>query len=358
MDSSPTIWRVQTRTRASTAFAGVFIVLIILGFAAPLFLSRGTIRDLFFILTMLVLAQNWNLLAGYAGLVSVGQQAFVGFGGYAMFAAVALWRLDPMPAILLAGVAALLLGIPTAFFSFRLQGAYFAIGTWVIAEVVRLVMAEWRTLGGGTGASLPFGAVHHMWGIRAVERLFGVRAPEAGDILAYWLALLLVLVTIGFIYGLLRSKSGLGLAAVRDNLEAARAVGVDPTRMKALVYLAAAFLTGLAGALIYIQKGRISPDAAFSVIDWTAYVIFIVVIGGIGTIEGPIVGVIVFFILQNTLADYGSWYLMLLGLIGIGVMLFAPRGLWGLFTDRTGIQLFPIRRSLKSGPTTRISKGV
>ena len=100
---------------------------------------------------------------------------------------------------------------------------------------------------------------------------------------------------------------------MRDNQEAARSVGVDALRMKVLVYLAAAFGTGLAGALIYVQKARISPDAAFSVIDWTAYVIFIVVIGGIGTIEGPIVGVVVFFVLQNTLADYGSWYLLIAG---------------------------------------------
>ena len=99
-----------------------------------------------------------------------------------------------------------------------------------------------------------------------------------------------------------------------------------------------------------MQKARISPDAAFSVIDWTAYVIFIVVIGGIGTIEGPIVGVIIFFLLQNLLADYGSWYLLMLGLLGIAIMLFAPRGLWGLFSDRTGIQLFPVRRVLKGGP--------
>jgi branched-chain amino acid transport system permease protein len=98
-----------------------------------------------------------------------------------------------------------------------------------------------------------------------------------------------------------------------------------------------------------MQKARISPDAAFSLQDWTAYVIFIVVIGGIGTIEGPILGVLVFFILQSLLADYGSWYLMALGVIGIAIMLFAPRGLWGLFSDRTGIELFPVRRRLTGG---------
>ena len=155
--------------------------------------------------------------------------------------------------------------------------------------------------------------------------------------------------TIAGIYWLLRTKRGLGLAAVRDNIEAAKSVGVDAVRMKWLVFLVSAFGTGLAGGLIYLQKARISPDAAFSLQDWTAYVIFIVVIGGIGTIEGPILGVLVFFILQSLLADYGSWYLMVLGLIGIAIMLFAPRGLWGLFSDRTGIELFPVRRRLTGG---------
>jgi branched-chain amino acid transport system permease protein len=257
--------------------------------------------------------------------------------------------MDPVFSLPVAGVFAALLAIPTAFFVFRLHGAYFAIGTWVIAEVFRLVFAQWKALGGGTGTSLPRDATRDMIGAGFVKSLFGVKSSAAADILTYWLALGLAIATVGFIYWLLRSKRGLGLAAVRDNLEAARSVGVDATRVKAIVYIATAFGTGMLGALIYIQKARISPDAAFSVTDWTAYVIFIVVIGGIGTLEGPFVGVLVFFILRNILADYGSWYLLILGLIGIAVMLFAPRGLWGLFSDRTGIQLFPIRRRLTGG---------
>lgn len=343
-------WRVETRTRASSIFSVVALAAVALGVAAPFFVARGTLQDLFFILTMLVLAQSWNLLAGYAGLVSVGQQAFVGFGAYVMFACVILAGVDPLLSILVAGVGSALLAVPMAFFLFRLQGAYFAIGSWVVAEVVRLAVAQWKVLGGGTGTSLPRDAVRDMWGLEAVGRFFGVRASGAGDILTYWLALALAVLAVGLIYRLLRSRQGLGLTAVRDNQEAARSVGVDARRMKATVYFAAAFVTGLCGALIYVQKARISPDAAFAVTDWTAYVIFIVVIGGIGTIEGPIVGVIVFFALQKLLAGYGSWYLMVLGLIGIAVMLFAPRGLWGLFAQRTGIQLFPVRRRLAGAP--------
>jgi len=342
-------YKVLTRTPAATIAGIVALGLIVMGYALPAFAGRGLIQDLFFILTMLVLAQFWNLLAGYGGLVSVGQQAFVGLGAYALFGAAILGGWDPVAALILSGVAAFLVAIPTAFFAFRLAGAYFAIGTWVVAEVVRLSVAQWKAVGGGTGTSLPRDAVDGMWGLETVKTLFDASNAAARDILAYWLALTLAIATIGGIYALLQSKRGLALAAVRDNIKAARAVGVDAVRMKWTVFLTAAFGTGIAGGLIYLQKGRVSPDAAFAVTDWTAYVIFIVVIGGIGTIEGPIIGVLVFFALQSLFADYGTWYLIALGMIGIAVMLFAPRGLWGLFSDKTGVQLFPIRRRLSGG---------
>ncbi|MBG6148533.1 branched-chain amino acid transport system permease protein [Labrenzia sp. EL_142] len=351
-----TAWTVETRTRTSSLFLGLAALLVIGLAFAPFYASRSLIQDLFFILTMLVLAQGWNLLAGYAGLVSVGQQAFVGIGAYAMFGGVVLLDLDPLVSILLGGIAAALLAIPTAFFTFRLQGAYFAIGTWVVAEIVRLTVAQWKALGGGTGTSLPRSATRDMFGLDFLKDTFGFKTSAAADVITFWLALILAVVTVGVVYRLLRSRQGLGLAAVRDNQNTARSVGVDAQRLKTVVYLSTAFITGLAGALIYVQKARISPDAAFSVLDWTAYVIFIVVIGGIGTIEGPIIGVLVFFALQNSLSGYGSWYLLVLGLLGIVIMLFAPRGLWGLFTDRTGIELFPIRRRLTGGSTKKVGR--
>ena len=342
-------YTVTTQTPTSSIAATIGLSLVVILFALPLFAGRGTIQDMFFILTMLVLAQFWNLLAGYGGLVSIGQQAFVGIGAYTLFGVVILWGLDPVPSILLAGVAALIVAIPTAFFAFRLNGAYFAIGTWVIAEVVRLLVAQWKTLGGGTGTSLPRTATKDMWFVDLIQDGLGVRSAAARDILAYWLALTLALATIGGIYWLLRTRRGLALAALRDNIEAAKSVGVDTGQMKWIVFLTSAFGTGVTGGLIYMQKARISPDAAFSVTDWTAYVIFIVVIGGIGTVEGPIIGVLVFFALQSMLADFGSWYLMTLGVLAILIMLVAPRGLWGLFSERTGIHFFPIRRILRGG---------
>ncbi|MBQ2263136.1 MAG: branched-chain amino acid ABC transporter permease [Loktanella sp.] len=342
---------VETRTKASRIAGIAALILLLVAIAAPLFVSRSVIQDLFFILTMLTLAQFWNLLAGYGGLVSVGQHAFVGIGAYTLFGAGILWGMDPIAALLICGVMAAIIAVPTAFFAFRLAGAYFAIGTWVVAEVVRLSVAQWKTLGGGSGTSLPPQA-RDFWGVETVATLLDIRNTAARDIVTYWLALALAVATIGGIYWLLRTKRGLALAAVRDNIAAAKSVGVDALRMKWLVFITAAFGTGIAGGLIYLQKGRVSPDAAFSVTDWTAFVIFIVVIGGIGTIEGPIIGVIVFFLLQSLLADYGSSYLIVLGALGIVVMLFAPRGIWGLISARSGIQLFPIRRRLRrTAPT-------
>jgi branched-chain amino acid transport system permease protein len=337
-------YRIVTRTRGSAiaGLAGLVVVAALV--VVPFFAGRGLIQDLFFLLTMLCLAQYWNLLAGFTGLVSVGQQAFVGLGAYALFGLIILWGVDPVLSIPLAGVIAGLIALPTALVVFRLQGPYFAIGTWVVAEVFRLLLAQFRSLGGGTGTSLPRTATNDSYAVTLVAELFDVRTAAARDIVAYWLAVALAIFTVGLIYWLLRSRWGLALAAIRDNARAASSVGVDAFRAKLWVYVLCAFGTGMTGALIYLQTARISPDAAFSVLDWTAMVIFIVVIGGIGTIEGPIVGVLVFFFLQDWLAGYGAWYLMLLGALAIVVMLFFRKGLWGTLAERYDLHLFPIRR--------------
>ena len=150
------------------------------------------------------------------------------------------------------------------------------------------------------------------------------------------------------IYLLLRSRYGLALTAIRDSEEASRSLGVDNLRAKLLVYILAAFGTSAIGALIYITKIRITPAAAFD-INWTVTIIFIVVIGGIGSIEGPIVGTLIFFLLREPLAPYGTWYLILLGVTAVAVMLKAPKGLWGLFAERFDIALFPVQRRLLRG---------
>jgi branched-chain amino acid transport system permease protein len=339
-------YRIETAGRGWQVSAAIVAAVLIVGIVLPAFASRDLIQNLIFLFYMMALAQCWNLLAGYAGLISVGQQAFVGLGGYLLFALTLPGGVNPLLAIPLAGIISAVLALPTALIVFRLRGAYFAIGTWVVAEVYRLVFAQFKALGGGTGTSLDPAVTSSVPGIEWVKTLLDVRTPAARDIVSYWLALALMAGTLAMVYVTLRSRRGLALGAIRDNETAAAGLGVDFYRVKLGVYVATAAMTGMIGALIYLQKARISPDAGFSVLDWTAYVIFITVIGGIGTIEGPMIGAVIFYLMQRYLADFGAWYLILLGALGIFVMLFAPKGLWGFVSERYGLTLFPTRRRL------------
>jgi len=343
-------FRIETAGGGSRAAAAAIGVILLVLALLPAFAERNLIQDLIFLFYMLALAQCWNLLAGYAGLISVGQQAFVGLGGYLLFALTLLAGVNPLTAVPLAGLSSALFALPTALIVFRLRGAYFAIGTWVVAEVYRLVFAQFKPLGGGTGTSLTPSVTSGVLGIEWVKTLLDLRTPAARDIISYWLALALMAGTLALVYLVLRSRRGLALGAIRDHEGASAGLGVDIYRIKLAVYVATAAMTGMIGALIYLQKARISPDAAFSVLDWTAYVIFITVIGGIGTMEGPVIGAIIFYLMQRYLADFGASYLILLGTLGILVMLFAPRGLWGLVSERYGLTLFPTRRRLVIDP--------
>ena len=334
--TSPTVTRA---TRASRAASIVAVLALIVLAAAPWWAGRADLRLLGEIYLYLSLACLWNLMAGYAGLVSVGQQAYVGFGGYMLFAMTIFGGLHPIAAIAAAGVLAALLSIPVAKLIFRLKGAYFAIGTWVVAEVFRLTFAQIGALGGGSGSSLPVGIVRSLSASRSGR-----------ESLSYWLALGMAVAVVASVYFVLRSSRGLALTAIRDSEAAASGLGIDIWRAKLEVYVVTCALTAVIGGLIFLQKLRISPDAAFSVNDWTAFVIFIVVIGGIGTLEGPVIGTLVFFLLRETLADFGTVYLLVLGLVAIIVMLKAPNGLWGLIRARFDFELFPLSYRVRLNP--------
>jgi branched-chain amino acid transport system permease protein len=334
-----TPFHVQHTTRSSQFGMAAFAVALVALAAAPFWGGRDDLRLLSEIYAYVALASLWNLLAGYAGLVSVGQQAYVGLGGYVLFASTILGAMHPLVAIPVAGLVGAVVALPAAGLLFRLRGHYFAIGTWVVAEVFRLLASQVSALGGGSGISLPASTVIAMASSRQMR-----------EFLIYWVALVLAVIVLGAIVLLLRSRYGLALTAIRDNELAARSNGVDVTRIKLVVYVLTAFGTAMVGALIFLQKLRISPDIAFSVNDWTAFVIFITVIGGIGRLEGPIIGTILFFVLRQTLADLGSVYLLMLGAVAIAVMLFAPKGIWGLVAERFGWQLLPLERRLRFAP--------
>ena len=325
--------RVAFASRSSRIGTALCVMCLAVLAAAPLWGGRDDLQLLSEIYAYAALASLWNLLAGYAGLVSVGQQAYVGLGAYVLFALAILGGVSPLWAIPLAGIVAAAVAVPVAALVFRLRGHYFAIGTWIVAEVFRLLASQVSVLGGGSGTSLPAAMVIAIAPSRQLR-----------DFTEYWIALGLVVAVLALIVLLLRSRYGLALKAIRDSELAARCNGIDVLRTKVLVYIVTAFGTAMVGALIFLQKLRISPDAAFSVNDWTAFVIFITVIGGIGRIEGPIVGTVVFFLLRQTLADLGTLYLMMLGMVAILVMLAAPKGIWGLIVERFGWQVFPLER--------------
>ena len=321
----------------ASRIAAVGGLALLLGLASlPAWGDRGTMNLLTEFFALLALAEMWNLLAGYAGLVSIGQQAFIGLGAYGLYSFADLAGVHPLLAIVLTAAGVGIIALVTSFFVFRLEGGYFAVGTWVIAEVFRLIVVSNTAVGAGTGVS-----------IRSLAQ-FG---PLGRITITYWLALLVGFgaVTIGAL--IMRSRLGLSLRAIRDSDVAARSLGVDVFRAKVAVYLIAAVGCAVAGSVIYMSLLRIQPTAAFGV-GWTAWVIFIVIIGGLGSIEGPIIGTAVFIGLRELLSDYGSAYLIVLGVLAVTVTILAPRGLWGLVEGRSSISLFGIQRRLDADPST------
>jgi branched-chain amino acid transport system permease protein len=322
--------RVRSGPLVGLTAAAALVVLVLV----PWWASEAQARDLVEFFTLLALAQMWNLLAGYSGLVSIGQQAFVGIGAYSLYALGDRAGVHPFVAVALAGLVAAAISLPTAALAFRLRGGYFAIGTWVIAEVFFLLTLNGDDLrfdlGGGNGVTILSAA-----GLDRELRAHGT----------YWWALGVGVGSILLAYGLLRSRIGLALTAIRDDETAARSLGIDVLRTKVLVFVIAAFGCGLTGAVIYLNLLRIQPDAAYSV-NWTAFMIFIVVIGGIGTIEGPILGTIIFFTLQQELSQYGAWYLIILGSVAVVAAVWMRGGVWGLLQERLGLRLFPVQRRL------------
>jgi branched-chain amino acid transport system permease protein len=298
--------------------------------SVPLWGGPALMRWAVEVICYLVLAQMWNLMAGYGGMMSVGIQAFVGIGGYAVFIFAQHLGLHPFLAIPLGGVTAAVAAVLTSSLVFRMRGGYFAIGTWVLAEVFRLAFSNVSLLGGGSGQSLT--VMTHM---PRSFREIGIYLIAAAVLIAASLAINI----------LLRSRFGLGLTALRDSEDAAESQGVDVKALKLQVYTLASFGAGLVGAIYYTNILRISPNAAFDS-NWAVAAVFIVVIGGIGTLEGPIIGTAVFFALRWALADYGAWYWLVMGAVAVAVVVFAPAGIWGYLRERWDLQLLPLQRRL------------
>lgn len=327
-------WRVTRGTLGSRISLGGFVIVVAVLAYVPLVYTRNVTTQLVQLFVLILLASMWNVLAGYGGMISVGQQAFVGFGSYTVLYC-ALHGINPWVAVLIGGITSAALAVPVSFLVFRLRGGYFAIGTWVVSEVLRLTISQSQSLGGGAGARLP---------------AFGNGDPDLRQATTYWLALGLLVVTLVVVAIGLRTRSGTGLTAVRDNEVAAGALGVRVSRIKRFVFVLASAGCGIAGGLLLTDQLVVQPDSAFSV-QFSAEMIFMVVIGGVGTLEGPVIGAIVFFEVQHQLSAYGAWYLIALGAVAVVLTLFLPRGLWGLIDRRRGLSVVPLRHRIRPRQT-------
>lgn len=296
------------------------VVMVVLALFPVIAIPRFLLLYLFLFYIYLTMANMWNLLAGYSGLISLCPAAFIGLSGYTM--TIMTWLgLPYYIGIIPGGVAAALFAVLISVPVFRMRGIYFAIGTLVVPEILRFVFLLWKPVGGaiyGRGAGY------------TVKGVAGISQAQM-----YWSALAIAIVSVFLMRYILRSKLGAGLAAIRDNDGTAASSGINVFNLKLCSFIISAFVTGIAGSIFYTYQGYIEPASAFS-IRWLITIMLATVIGGEGTEEGPVVGTIVVVFLYFLLARYAEISMIIQGIILVGIMLLAPQGIMG-FVRKTGV---------------------
>jgi branched-chain amino acid transport system permease protein len=322
---------IERWTPASRAgFAGIAI-LVALFAVAPVLLKSGTLDRLTALFIYIMLAAMWNALAGYGGLVSIGQQMFFGLGAYFTIR-LADAGINPFMSTIASSFIVAAVAWLISYFMLHLKGGEFAIGMWVLSAFTHLLVNLDDLIQGETGTSLIS---------------MNAYASDGRRIAIYLLALASMLLLLGILYALLRSKSGAAIQAIRDNEVAATSIGVDVVKTKRKLFVLAAFGIGLAGALWLCSALTFQPKTYFSV-QWTAYMIFMVLVGGIGKFEGAIIGAVLFFVIETWFGGTGVWYLIGLGLAAVIFSLYFPKGIWGAIEQRFGISLLPIGYKLNT----------
>ncbi|CAN7428857.1 branched-chain amino acid ABC transporter permease [Pararhizobium sp. LjRoot238] len=326
---------IERWTRSSRLALSTMAAVLCLLALAPLVLGAGAVDRMTALFVYVILAAMWNALAGFGGLVSVGQQVFFGLGAYFTIR-LADAGLNPFLSLFAAALITGAISLPLSLFMLRLKGGEFAIGMWVISALTHMLVNLDRLIQGETGTSL-----------------ISLNAYDGGTRRAviYWLTLASMAALLGALFTLLRSRTGAAIQAIRDNEDAAAAVGVHVIGTKRLLFVLAAFGIAVAGGLWLASATTFQPKTYFSV-QWTAYMIFMVLVGGIGKFEGAILGAVLFFIIETFFGALGVWYLISLGATAVIFSLYLPRGLWGEIERRFDLQLLPVGYRLKlPGPT-------
>ncbi len=323
-------YTVQRWTRRSIVCTAAIAGLQLAMFAGPAVLSANMVDHLTTLFVYVILAITWNALAGYGGLVSVGQQMFFGFGAYA---AIRLSNagLPVYEALALGGGASALLALVVSSFMLQLNAGEFAIGMWVLAALVQLLVSLDPMVQGATGTSL---------------LALNAFAPAARRADTYWFGLVMMAGVALVLFLLLRSRLGAAMQAIRDDEGAALSVGVKVQHAKRIMFVLAALGAGMAGSVWLSTSISFQPNTYFGV-QWTAYMIFMTLVGGIGTFEGPILGAVLFFGIETAFGADGVWYLIGVGVVAVLFALLLPQGLWGWLEQRYGLRLLPVGYVLK-----------
>ena len=300
----------------------IVAALVVIGFVGDNNIRRILIR-MFLYCAMAVV---WNLMSGYTGMTSLGQQAFVGIAGYSMAVMTATYLTSYWVGLLVGGVIGAALALVLAIILFRMRGMYFAIATWVIAEALKTFFLSWKFVNQGGGMA--------------------VMGRPSDRTIIYMVALIICVGAIVTVYLLLNSKLGLGLTAMRDDADAASSVGVNIFKSKLICFVVAGFFTALAGGWYFLNNVSIYPNSGFGN-SWTVAVVFIVIIGGIGTMAGPILGSVVYILLSEVLAAYPGWANIILGFIAILVILFLPDGILGTLQKKFNFEILSQKRFSK-----------
>jgi branched-chain amino acid transport system permease protein len=325
--SSPvTAKKAGINVRKILVFAAVIVVLALL----PLYASDYGVSVGILVFLYMSLGQMWNLLAGYSGLVSLGQQIFIGIGGYTLALVTQAYQMSIALSFLAAAGIAVVFAFVISFPIFKMRGVYFTVGTWIVSEALLVFCRNWEFVNYDAGYNI-------------------TSAYKISMSSLYLGALAIGLGSIALVYFILKSKMGLALMAVRDDENAAETRGVRLYRTKFACFLISSVYTAITGVVLYLNITYIKPGAAFG-IDWTVCMVFIVVIGGLGTIEGPIVGAVIYVILRQYLYNFPGISMIILGAVAVAIIMLAPTGLMGALRGRFKFEIFPIARRIADEP--------
>jgi branched-chain amino acid transport system ATP-binding protein len=298
--------------RRRILIAGLILAAVITAAVVPGYTGQYGLLVAFEIVQLAALAQAWSLLAGYGGVVSLAVAAFVGVGSYGT-AEVALragWGV--LPSVLAGGLVAVVFALVVSVPMLRFRGLYFTIGSLVLAEALAIFMSNFNGFGGNAGITLPG------------------TAPSLRTIYLY--SLVIAVAATAAVALLMRSRLGLGLKAIRDDEDVAERVGVRTFRTKLTAFVISAFVMGIVGGLQAQWTGYIEPTGSFA-LDWTVNTVNAAIIGGVGTIIGPLAGSAISVEISQRLAHYPTVHLIILGVLLIVVIRLTPGGLWGAVVE-------------------------